>query len=126
MRSSAVRRACGYAQPSINLQTDSDGDPLTMLVLFVTSTGRLPALRSINGLPVSSSASSAMAMIRYRWRTAATIAFGVITTTMMTMIPGNGDLKISVGRERVVMFGHPLLRVWGLRVRALVRYSPPL
>ena len=126
MRSSAVRWACGYAQPSINLQTDSGGNPLTMLVLFVTSTGRLPELRLINGLPVSSSASSAMAMIRYRCRTAATIAFGVITTTMMTMIPADGDLKYSVRRERVVMFGHPLLRAWGLRVRALVRYSPTL
>ena len=126
MRSSAVRRACGYAQPSINLQTDSCVDPLTVLELFVTSTGRLPELRLINGLPVSSSASSAMAMIRYRWRTAATIAFGVITTTIMTMILADGDLKISVGRERVVMFGHPFLCAWGLRVRALVRYSPPL
>ncbi len=45
---------------------------------------------------------------------------------MMTMIPADGDLIISVGRERVVMFGHPLLRAWGLRVRALVRYSPQL
>jgi len=37
-----------------------------------------------------------------------------------------GDKEMSVERERVAMFCHPLLRSWGLRVRASVRYSPLL